>query len=129
MKKRFLVDANAFLRFLLNDIPFQKKAFQKLLSHAQKSEIGLIVPQIIIFEIQFALEKYYKFSKADITDKLQSLVEAHYLQIEDRTIFFEALKIYSRSNISFVDCFLYAKAKQLDVGLFTFDQDLQKLQE
>ncbi len=127
--KTFLIDTNAFLRFLLNDVPAQKKEFEKLLNRAKKSEIKLVVPQIIIFEINFTLEKYYKFSKEDIVDKLQALIEASYLQIEERAAFLETLGIYSKSKISFVDCFIYAKAKQLEVDLFTFDKNLQKLRE
>ena len=123
----FLVDANSFLRFLLNDVPRQKKGVEQLLRKAEKSQVILNVPQIVIFEINFALRKYYGFSKEDIVDKLQTIIETPFLKIEDSLIFREALKIYSQKNISLTDCFLYVKAKEKGQRVFTFDKNLQKL--
>ncbi|HBQ50697.1 hypothetical protein A3B42_00880 [Candidatus Daviesbacteria bacterium RIFCSPLOWO2_01_FULL_38_10] len=125
----FLVDANAFLRFFLNDIPKQKKEFERLLKKAEKSKVLLIVPQIIIFEIDFALRKYYRFSKEEVVDKLQTIVETPFLEIEDSLIFREAIQIYSGNNLSLTDCFLYVKAKEENRQLFTFDKALKNLQK
>lgn len=125
--KTFFVDANAFLRFLLNDIPKQKKEFEQLLNKAKKSEVELIVPQIIIFEINFVLKKFYNFSKEEITDKLQSIVKAPYLKVQDREILLNAIKLYSKNNLSLTDCFLYAKAREEESNIFTFDKNLQKI--
>lgn len=127
--KILFVDANAFLRFLLNDIPKQKKEFEKLLNQAKRSKIKLIIPQIVIFEINFILEKYYGFKKEEIIDKLQVIVETPYLQISDAGIFRDSLKLYSKSNLSLVDCFIYCSARDSRAELFTFDKNLQKLSE
>lgn len=125
--KVFIVDANAFLRFLLNDIPAQKEEFEKILNRAKKSEIKLIVPQIVIFEINFILQKYYGFDKEDIVDKLQTIVETPYLQVVDADIFREVFKLYLESNSSLVDCFIVCFAKKSNVQIFSFDKDLLKL--
>ena len=125
--KQLIVDTNPFLRFLLNDIPYQKKEFEKLLNQAKKSELTLLVPQIVIFEISFALEKYYQFSKEEIIDKLRSIVEAPYLEVADSHIFRNSIKLYSELDLSLVDCFLLAISKQKEVEVFTFDKNLQKL--
>lgn len=122
-----IVDTNAFLRFILNDIPNQKKQFEKILLKAKKSEIILLVPQIIIFEIDFVLEKYYKFSKEEVADKLQVIVDMPYFKIQDRDILRNTLVLYSQNNLSLVDCFLCAKAKEEGIELFTFDKNLQKI--
>ena len=125
--KEFLVDANAFLRFLLDDIPLQKKAFEKLLQKAKRKEVILSVPQIVIFEIDFILEKYYHFSKEKIIDKLKSIISTSYIQIQDKEYFKRAIEQYDQENISFADCFLLSKAKLENVELFTFDRKLKKL--
>jgi predicted nucleic acid-binding protein len=125
--KSFLVDANAFLRFLLNDVPKQKKQFENLLNQAKKGQVVLTVPQIIIFEINFILQKYYGFPKKEIIPKLDTIIGTDYIKIEDRNIFSEAIRIYSRSNLSLTDCFLLAKSNQEDKDIFTFDQSLAKL--
>jgi predicted nucleic acid-binding protein len=47
--KQKVVDANCFLRFLLNDIPEQAEEVEKLLSEAKNSKNTLFVPQIVLF--------------------------------------------------------------------------------
>ncbi len=125
--KQLIVDTNPFLRFLLNDVPYQKKEFEKLLNQAKKSQITLLVPQIVIFEINFALEKYYQYPKEEIIIKLKSIIEAPYLEVADFQIFLDCLKFYSELNLSLVDCFLLTISEQQETELFTFDKNLQKL--
>lgn len=125
--KSIFVDANAFLRLLLNDIPKQKKEFEKLLNQAKNEKVKLIVPQIVIFEINFILQKYYKFPKEEIIDQLQTIVETPYLKIQDSGALRDAIKLYSINNLSLADCFLICKVRESNATLFTFDKDLNKL--
>lgn len=125
--KRTIADTNAFLRVLLNDIPNQKKAFELVLQKAQKNDIYLIVPQIVIFEIEFVLRSVYHVPKEEIIEKLQTLLPLDYIHIEDRNIFISALLFFQKENISFVDSFLLAKSQIQEAELFTFDKKLQKL--
>lgn len=125
--KRLIVDTNAFLRFLLNDIPEQKTEVEELLQQAEKSKVVLIVPQIIVFEVHFILDKYYHFEKGEILKSLKSLVSTNYLQVENRETFLSALVIYSENNLSFVDCFIAADAEKQNAEVFTFDKKLGKL--
>ncbi len=123
----FIVDTNVFLRLILNDIPKQADEAEKLLKQARVGKIKLLVPQIIIFEIEFALSKYYKFPKSKIIDKLNAIISAKYLSVENEDIFKRAVKVYKKSNLSLVDCFLLVKAELSGTALFTFDKELKKL--
>ncbi len=125
--KSVIIDTNGFLRLLLNDIPEQADRVEDLIKKAQKKQVSLLVPQIIIFEINFILQKYYLFEKQEVIEKLKSLVSGHYFIIESGNIFQKALSLYEKQNISFVDSFLLAKAVIEDAELFTFDQKLAKL--
>lgn len=127
--RKVLLDTNALLRFFLNDIPEQKKAVDKLLRGAKAGEESLIVSQIVVFELAFILEKYYQFAKDLVVDRLKNLVLTKYLKVESRETFILALSLYSATSVSFVDCFLIAKAKQLKSEIFSFDKELIKLQE
>lgn len=127
--KKIVVDTNPILRFFLNDIPKQKASFEDLLYQAKEHKILIIIPQIIIFELNFILDKYYHFSKLDIIDRLKVLVSTEYLEVESREDFIYALTLYSANSIDFVDCFLVAKAQNLNADLFTFDQKLKKLKK
>ena len=126
--KLVVVDTNAFLRFLLNDIPKQVEEFELLLNQAKKSEITLIIPQIIIFELNFTLIKYYLLPKDEVIKKLQPIIKTPYFKIQDIEIFREAIKLYSgSSNLSFADCFIYYSSEFWKAELFTFDKNLAKL--
>ncbi len=125
--KIIFVDANAFLRFFLNDIPKQRKEVENLLRKAQQRKVILNVPQIVIFEINYTLQKYYKLPKEEIVDKLQTIVEAPYLTVQDSDTLRSAIKLYSANNLSLADCFLYSKSLEGESELFTFDKNLQKL--
>lgn len=125
--KSVVIDTNAFLRLLLNDIPQQADRVERLIHEAKKEEVKVIVPQIVIFEIDFILRKYYNFKKEEVIEKLKSLLSASYFVIESVSIFQNALILYKENNISFADCFLIAKAKEEEAELFTFDQKLKRL--
>lgn len=124
---KIIIDTNAILRWLLNDDPKQADQVESLLRQAREGEVELIIPEIIIFELHFALEKYYHFAKVDIFDKLKSLLLVDYLQVESQETLITALTTYQNTNLSFVDCFLIAKTKLKNGKLFTFDKDLKKL--
>jgi predicted nucleic-acid-binding protein len=123
----FILDTNTFLRFLLNDIPEQSDEVSQLLSKAKRREINIYIPQIVIFEIEFALDKYYQFPKEEIVDKLGTLLATPYVNIQDSEIFQDALELFSIKNIDFGDCFLHSNSKVINSKLFTFDKDLQKI--
>ena len=124
--RKIIVDTNVFLRFLLEDIPSQKKEAEKLFRKAQKGRIEIIIPQIIVFEIEFILRKYYRFPVAEISSKIKSLLNAEYFQISERLLFLKSLEIYQSKNISFVDSFLVSFAELEGFELFSFDKKLLK---
>lgn len=123
----FVVDTNVFLRLILNDIPKQADKAEKLLKQAKAHEINLTVPQIVIFEIEYALTKYYGFPKDQVLDKLTSIVSAKYLTCQNREIFNKAIEFYKGINLSLVDCFLAAYADKIEGKTFSFDKNLNKL--
>ena len=112
--KTYIVDTNIILRFLLADIPDQYKQVKQMFLKAKKEEITLIVPQIVIFEINFVKVKH------------NSTYSTQYLHIESKNIFEKALYYYKNSNgLSLVDCFLLGKSEDEEAELFTFDDKLK----
>ena len=123
--RTIIIDTNSILRFLLDDIPEQNAEVQKLFRQAKKTNLEIIVSEIVIFEIHFILEKYYLFRKEEIIEKLGIIVSSNYLNIESRELFISALKLYRKNNISLVDCFLLVKAEIENAELFTFDDKMK----
>lgn len=122
--KKILLDTNSLLRLLLNDIPPQKKIVEELLHKAKSKEIYIRIPEIVVFEIEFALNKYYSVPKDEVIEKLQIIMTLNFIEIESKHVFTTALEIYSNQSISFVDCFIRAKSSIENYELFTFDKKL-----
>lgn len=127
MNKSYIIDTNIILRFLLQDVVSQFKQAKKIFTDAKNGKVNLIIPQIVIFEINFALKKFYNLGKEDIIEKIGQIVSTEYIDVESRKLFLMAIGLYKRKNISFADCFLIAKAEAEEADLFTFDQKLKKL--
>ncbi|OGG17402.1 hypothetical protein A3D78_05980 [Candidatus Gottesmanbacteria bacterium RIFCSPHIGHO2_02_FULL_39_14] len=125
--KSIIPDANIFIRFLLNDIPTQVNKAETIFQQAKKKEIEIIVPQIVVFEIHFTLDKYYQFDKKDINEKIKAILSADYFIIEKRAIFLKALEFWLSNNISFPDAFLISFCEEVNGELFSFDKKLNKL--
>lgn len=125
--KSVILDTNCFLRLILYDLPSQADQVKDLIKKAKKEQIQILVPQIILFEIDYILQKYYLFRKEEIIERLKSLVSSSYFTIESKETFRIALFLYEKENISLVDCFLLSKAKEENADLFTFDKKLKNL--
>lgn len=122
--KKYIPDTNVFLRFILDDIPSQVKKAEEFFQRAKNGKIEIVVPQIVIFEIHFVLEKYYKLTKAETTEKIKAILSAEYLKVESKEIFLKAIDHWSNKNISFPDAFLISAAENIQAELYSFDRKL-----
>lgn len=122
--KSVVLDTNALLRYLLDDIPSQSQEVREKIKEAQNKEIELCVPGIVLFEIVYALTKEYGFSKEKVVRGLKKLISADYLVCDEKEIFREAFELYNNANISLADCFIVAYAKARNANIFTKELSL-----
>ncbi len=115
-------DTNVLLRLLLNDIPEQRIAIKKLLSHAVNQ---FAVADTVIIELVFVLDRHYGFSRLQITEAVDGLMKLREINC-NRTLFERALPLYiDHPSLSFEDCCLAIYAQLNDAEpLWTFDKKL-----
>ncbi|MCD9023599.1 PIN domain-containing protein [Cohnella silvisoli] len=119
-----IVDANLILRYLLQDaIHFLEQARDKIEDH------NIFIPNEVIAEVVYVLEKVYKVERVHIFDSLQNLLSYGNITTHDRSILVEALKVYSEIKIDFVDSLLFSYSKIGGHTIFTFDKKLNQLLE
>lgn len=117
-----IVDANLILRYLLQDAAqFIEQARDKIEDH------NIFIPNEVIAEVVYVLEKVYKVERVHIFDSLRNLLSYSNISIHDRNILIEALKIYSEIKIDFVDSLLFAYSKIGGHTIFTFDKKLNQM--
>jgi predicted nucleic-acid-binding protein len=117
--RKIILDANAILRYVMDDIKQQADTVERVL----KNNSVLLLPEVMA-EVIYVLTKYYKLPRdMAIKNLLLFLSDADY----DIGILADALKLFSSNNFDFVDCLLYEYSKNPDYTVFTFDKNLQKL--
>lgn len=119
-----IVDANVILRYLLQDaIQFLDQARDKIENQ------NIFIPNEVIAEVVYVLEKVYKVERLQISDNLKNLLNYGNIRTNDKHILIEALKAYSEIKIDFVDALLFAYSKIGGHTIFTFDKKLNQLLE
>ena len=73
MASRF-ADTNVFLRFLTNDDPAKAKRAETLFLDALRGKIRLATSLLVIAEIIWTLESFYKLEKPDIAAKVEKIL-------------------------------------------------------
>jgi len=125
--KKYLLDTNCLLRYLLNDIADQAEIVEKYFRQAKAETIVITVPLLVFVELDYALSKFYRLEKLFVADKMLLIAKMPYLDIEKREIILTALSLYINSNFDLIDLLFYSEAKTAGKELLTFDKKLKKL--
>jgi predicted nucleic-acid-binding protein len=99
------VDTKVFLRFLTNDDPVKAKRAEILFRDALKGKIRLATSLLVIAEIIWTLESFYKLEKSDIAVKVEKILNTPNLDCPESSLLFMALDLYVHANIDFVDAY------------------------
>lgn len=126
MVKKYLLDTNVWLRFLLGDVKKQFEKSYKLLEEARDEKIGVCLVGEVLCEIVFVLESFYKVPREKIAKKVGGLVNLAYVEVDDRYVWNRVFEDYAKNNLHLVDLFLLEKIKEEGLELITFDEKLKK---
>lgn len=114
-----LLDANAVLRYLLEDIREQSDCV------AETIEAGAEVTVEVLAECVYVLSGVYYVSRSDIAESLGILLDE--VTCRRKRVAAAALGLYSGSSFDFVDCVLAAEVSENGRKALTFDKRLQSL--
>jgi len=114
--KKFLIDANVILRYLLNDVEETATEAEKII------KIGAWTLPEVIAEVIYVLKSVYKVERGEISNAILKILEE--IEVERKNIVFESVKIFSETNLDFVDCILIAYYRIENVEIFSFDKKL-----
>jgi predicted nucleic-acid-binding protein len=121
--ERTFIDTNLFLRYLTNDLPAQADAVEGLLRQAASGEILLVTNCMVIAELVWTLESFYKLAPGVIQDQLFATLNTPGLEVEDSDILFQALLWYVEKKVDFIDAYNVAWMQSRAIQTaFTFDR-------
>lgn len=123
--KRIIPDTNVLLRFLVGDERTQHNLAVTMFREAEAGKIELIILPIIVAEVCFVLNKFYKKTYVEIADAMESLLTPTWLEIEHKDSLRGMWGNY-REGMHFVDSFILAIKKYESCDLFSFDKKLMR---
>lgn len=128
MKKKF-VDTNVFLRYLAKDDPLKYEKCRELFQRALEDKVELATSGMVIAELIWTLQSYYKIPKADVVEKISIIVSTESLYIPDRNIIADALALFGRKSIDYIDAYnaVFMKRHGFD-EIYSYDEDFSAIE-
>jgi predicted nucleic-acid-binding protein len=121
--KRIVIDTNLLIRYLVNDDSRKAQIVDTLLKKAGKGDIRILMPSIVVAELVWVLESFYKMETAEIADLVDSILNTPGLAVSDDSIVRSALKRYRTKGVDLVDAWIAAYAQDKGANeIHTFDK-------
>lgn len=118
------VDTNVFLRFLIKDVLDQAEAAHRLFQQAGQGSISLVTTSMVVAEVVWTLESFYKETKEDIQPMVLSFLNTPGLEVEGGDLIIRALLWYIDKNIDFIDAYNAAWMENHGITtIYTFDRN------
>jgi predicted nucleic-acid-binding protein len=114
------LDANVVLRYLLADDEGQHIISKNVID----SSPNIFILDGVVVEIVYVLTKTYGIEREQVGAKLVELFKQKRFCFENKPLIMEALNIFKKRNLDFVDCLLCACKELKSVEVFTFDKKL-----
>ena len=128
MMKKF-VDTNIFLRYLTKDDPSKYEKCKDIFRMAMAGKIALATSGMVIAELIWTLLSYYKVTKADVVGMVSIIVNTENLYIPDKDIITDALVLYGRKNIDYIDAYNAVCMKHYDYDeIYSYDRDFDSVE-
>ena len=122
-RKRAVIDTNLLVRYLTGDDPSKANEVGRLLLKAAEGEIGLLIPSVVIAELVWVLQSFYKLERGEIVPLLNAILHTRGVEVSDKAVVSDAIAIYGDDTIDFIDAWIVAFAKAADVrAIYTFDR-------
>ena len=120
-------DTNVLLRLLLNDDPRQARQAQALVDQAASRSDHVLLPDIVLCELEWVLGAVYGVPKPEIVRTLRRLLDTKVFAFLDRGAVAGALGDYEAGNGDFSDYLIGASAARAGASTtYTFDRALRR---
>mgnify|MGYP001619024156 CR=1 FL=1 len=128
--RRMFIDTNIFLRYLTKDDPSKYDKCREVFKKASEGKIELATSGIVIAELIWTLLSYYKALKVDVIEKISIIVNTRSLYIPDKNIITDALVLYGRKNIDYIDAYNAIFMKHYGLNeIYSYDKDFDIIED
>lgn len=124
---KLILDSNVFIRLVTQDIQDQFEKAKEIFDQIEEGKISAAVSILVINEVLWILENYYKMGRANFIPPLLNLLSLKNLHILEakKNLIISCLKIMQNRKFDFTDIYLSQITDKR--SLVSFDEDFKKL--
>ena len=125
----YFVDTNIFLRTLVKEDEKSFRECYSFLDLIKKRKILAFTSSLVVAEIDWVLESFYKFDRLEVIRALGSILRLKGLKIIDKFNLKLALKIFKEKNVKFIDALIASNPAifRKEVIVISYDKDFDKI--
>jgi predicted nucleic acid-binding protein len=127
--KKYLLDTNVLLRFLLGDHDELSAKAAWLFQQAADRECLVVLTDLCIAEAVWVLTSYYKLERKPVSENLAKLLVRAGVHCPDLEALLDALTRFKTTNCDFYDCYLAAQGAAAGIAIASFDKDFTKFKD
>lgn len=125
----YFIDTNIFIRVFVKE---NEKTFKKcceFLQLVEKKKIKAWTSSLVLVEIDWVLESFYKFKKQRAVEALESISKLRGLKVINEANIALALDLYKRRNIKLIDALIASNPKVMrgETTIVSYDRDFEKI--
>jgi len=119
------LDTNVLVRFLVHDDARQARKAKALVERLDEQEVQAFVPDIVMCELVWVLERCYRFERTRIAGVLKKLTGARQLVFDSTDNILRAIDAYEKGRGDFADYLIREHARAAGCeAVVTFDKSL-----
>lgn len=125
--KTVTLDSNVILRFAVGDVPDQYAQASKLIAQVENEKLKARISLLVLSEVAWILEHFYKLSRADFVPKLRDLFSLKgivFVEVKKEVIM-QVLEVMEETNFDLTDIYLSLITDNKE--MVSFDEDLERL--
>jgi predicted nucleic-acid-binding protein len=121
-----VLDTSILIRHFTQDDAVLAPRATAFLLRAATGAIALFLPDAVVFETVFTLQRPYRVPREHIAAQLLAILDMNQVTCPSRATFRDVFELYvARPSLSFVDCYLAVIAVTSGINcLATFDRSL-----
>lgn len=129
MKETVFLDTNVILRLLIADIGHQFKKSKLLFNKIEEGQLVGIVSLLVINELIWVLENFYKKERLEYIPLLMELFSIKTIKILEisKTDLMSLFRTMLSLNLDFTDLYLWFLGKDSGIKIETYDKQVKKL--
>lgn len=120
---RAALDTSVLIRHLTGDDPAKAARVRALLARAARGELELLVPPVVLAELAWVLESYFRLAIEEVAELLEAVLATPGLNIPEHPVLAEAVVAYRDHGVDFTDAWIAGVARtQGCTTVYTFDR-------